>query len=88
VEILKQLLGDIIPNHKRAATDRVSRMEAQPTILINLHEKEDKQFNRQLACQRITIEHVNRRLKIFKNLSLPYRNRRRFGLRCNLISAI
>jgi len=54
MEILKQLLGDIIPNHKRAATDRVSRMEAQPTILINLHEKEDKQFNRQLACQRIT----------------------------------
>jgi len=47
MEILKQLLGDIIPNHKRAATDRVSRMEAQPTILINLHEKEDKQFNRQ-----------------------------------------
>ena len=51
--------------------------------------KEDKRFNRQLARQRIAIEHVNRRLKIFKILSLPYRNRRRrFGLRCNLISAI
>ncbi|WP_225886735.1 IS5 family transposase [Pseudanabaena sp. ABRG5-3] len=51
--------------------------------------KEDKQFNRQLARQRIAIEHVNRRLKIFKILSLPYRNRRRrFGLRCNLIAAI
>ncbi len=51
--------------------------------------KEDKRFNRQLARQRIAIEHVNRRLKIFKILSLPYRNRRsRFGLRCNLIAAI
>ena len=51
--------------------------------------KEDKWFNRQLARQRIAIEHVNRRLKIFKILSLPYRNRRRrFGLRCNLIAAI
>jgi hypothetical protein len=50
--------------------------------------KEDKRFNRQLARQRIAIEHINRRLKIFKILSLPYRNRRRFGLRCNLIAAI
>ncbi|BBC22944.1 IS5 family transposase [Pseudanabaena sp. ABRG5-3] len=51
--------------------------------------KDDKRFNRQLARQRIAIEHVNRRLKIFKILSLPYRNRRRrFGLRCNLIAAI
>ena len=51
--------------------------------------KQDKQFNRRLARQRIAIEHVNRRLKIFKILSLPYRNRRRrFGLRCNLIAAI
>ena len=44
---------------------------------------------RQLARQRIAIEHINRRLKIFKILALPYRNRRRrFGLRCNLIAAI
>ena len=51
--------------------------------------KEDKRFNRQLARQRIAIEHINRRLKIFKILSLPYRNRRRrFGLRCNLIAVI
>ncbi len=33
--------------------------------------------------------HVNRRLKIFKILSYPYRNRhRRFGLRSNLIAGI
>jgi hypothetical protein len=35
------------------------------------------------------VEHVNRRLKIFKILSDPYRNRhRRFGLRSNLIAGI
>lgn len=35
------------------------------------------------------IEHINRRLKIFKILSERYRNRgHRFGLRFNLICAI
>jgi metal-dependent HD superfamily phosphatase/phosphodiesterase len=35
------------------------------------------------------IEHVNQTLKIFKILSSFYRNRRhRYGLRCNLLSAI
>ena len=39
-------------------------------------------------CTRL-IEHVNRRLKIFKIISERYRNRRRlYGLRCNLLSAI
>ncbi|MEG5114295.1 IS5/IS1182 family transposase, partial [Microcoleus sp. A2-C5] len=39
--------------------------------------------------ERIVIEHVNRSLKIFKILSSRYRNRRRrYGLRCNLLSAI
>ena len=38
---------------------------------------------------RIVIEHVNRRLKIFRILSSTYRNRhRRFGLRANLIAGI
>ncbi len=36
-----------------------------------------------------TIEHVNRRLKVFRIFSQPYRNRRkRFGLRCHLIAGI
>ncbi len=35
------------------------------------------------------IEHVNRRLKIFRILSERYRNRRkRFGLRFNLIAGL
>jgi len=49
----------------------------------------EKDYNRVLAKERIVIEHVNRSLKIFKILSSRYRNhRRRYGLRCNLLSAI
>ena len=48
-----------------------------------------KNYNRTLAQKRIVIEHVNRSLKIFKILSSRYRNRRRrYGLRCNLLSGI
>jgi hypothetical protein len=51
--------------------------------------KEQKKYNRELNRLRIVIEHVNRRLKIFKILSDRYRNRhRRFGLRSNLIAGI
>lgn len=49
----------------------------------------DKAANRQLARERVVIEHVNRNLKIFRILAERYRNRRRrFGLRCNLIAAL
>ncbi|MBN3950109.1 MAG: IS5 family transposase [Nostoc sp. NMS7] len=51
--------------------------------------KEQKKYNRELNRLRITVEHVNRRLKIFKILSDKYRNRhRRFGLRSNLIAGL
>lgn len=51
--------------------------------------KEEKQYNRKLNQLRITVEHINRRLKIFKILSYPYRNRgKRFGLRVNLIAGL
>lgn len=49
----------------------------------------DRDYNHTLGSERICIEHVNRRLKIFKILSCRYRNRRRrYGLRCNLIAAL
>lgn len=49
----------------------------------------DKRYNRELAQCRVVAEHVNRQLKIFRILCERYRNRRRrFGLRCNLISAL
>jgi transposase len=51
--------------------------------------KEQKASNRVLSRQRIRIENIIRRLKIFRILSERYRNRRkRFGLRFNLIAAI
>lgn len=51
--------------------------------------QEDKRQNKQLAQQRIIIEHINRKLKIFRILSEKYRNRRkRFGLRFNLIAGL
>jgi hypothetical protein len=51
--------------------------------------KEQKKQNRQLAKQRILIEHVNRMMKIFLILKYPYRNKqKRFGLRVNLLAAI
>ena len=49
----------------------------------------EREYNRALSRERIGIEHVNRRLKIFKILAGRYRNRRRrYNLRCNLIAAI
>jgi hypothetical protein len=49
----------------------------------------EKDYNRVLAQERIVVEQVNRSLKIFKILSSRYRNRcRRYGLRCNLLSAL
>ena len=45
--------------------------------------------NRALARKRILIEHIFRRLKVFRILSERYRNRRqRFAVRFNLIAAI
>ena len=38
-------------------------------------DKEQKTFNKTLGKKRIIIEHINRKLKIFKILSSRYRNR-------------
>lgn len=45
--------------------------------------------NRRLAQARLSVEHVIRRLKIFRILKETYRHRRRrFNLRVNLIAAL
>jgi hypothetical protein len=50
---------------------------------------EQKQSNRELARQRVVVEHVIRSLKIFRILAERYRNRRkRFSLRFNLIAGL
>jgi hypothetical protein len=51
--------------------------------------KEQKAFNRKLASDRIVVENVIGKLKVFRILQERYRNRRkRFGLRLNLIAGI
>jgi transposase len=51
--------------------------------------QKEKQKNRVLARKRILIEHIFRKLKVFRILSEKYRNRRkRFALRFNLIAAL
>jgi IS5 family transposase len=65
-----------------------SRIPVKKTRKKSLREWQ-KKFNQQLAKERIVVEHVHRRLKIFRILSSRYRNRRRrFGLRINLIAGI
>ena len=51
--------------------------------------KGERAHNRLLARLRVGVEHINRRLKIFRILGERYRNRRkRFGLRVNLIAGL
>lgn len=50
---------------------------------------EEKIQNSHLAKKRIVVEHIHRKLKVFRILSSRYRNRhRRFGLRFNLLAGL
>lgn len=50
---------------------------------------QQKKENKELAKKRIMIEHINRKLKVFRILSSRYRNRKHnFGMRFNLIAGI
>ena len=49
----------------------------------------EKAYNKKLARLRIAIEHINAKIKTFKILSYPYRNRRRRHLlRMSLVCGI
>src|SRR5208283_4015841 len=51
--------------------------------------KSEKKTNHEVSSVRVAVEHVIRRIKIFRIIAERYRNRRkRFTLRLNLISAI
>jgi len=50
---------------------------------------EEKSTNRQFARERVLVEHINAKIKVFKITAHKYRNRRcRFGLRIALICGI
>ncbi|MCW5200623.1 transposase, partial [Desulfobulbus sp. F4] len=52
-------------------------------------DKEQKQCNRILSRKRIVIEHIFRKIKVFRILSGWQRNRRKhFGLRFSLTAAV
>jgi DDE superfamily endonuclease len=48
--------------------------------------KQDKKENRELARQRVCIEHINRKCKVFKLLHDTYRSHSRFEFRATLIA--
>jgi hypothetical protein len=51
--------------------------------------KREKAYNKKLAQKRVVIEHVNAKIKTFKIMACPYRNRRRRHLlRMSLICGI
>lgn len=51
--------------------------------------KTEKKNNKMISSDRVMVEHVIRKIKIFKIMAERYRNRRRrFALRLNLIAAI
>jgi hypothetical protein len=50
---------------------------------------DEKSENRRISRERILIENINAKIKVFKIISSKYRNRRkRFGLRMSLICGI
>jgi IS5 family transposase len=68
--------------HAKSKTPRKKPRKSELT-------QEQKQSNRALARRRVVVEHVIRRLKIFRILAERYRNRRRrFSLRFNLIAGL
>jgi hypothetical protein len=51
--------------------------------------KREKAYNKMLSRQRVAIEHINAKIKTFKIVAYPYRNRRRRHLlRMTLICGI
>jgi DDE superfamily endonuclease len=50
--------------------------------------KQQKKENKELAKQRVPIEHANGKCKVFKIVENRYRSHSRFGLRVTLIAAI
>ena len=51
--------------------------------------KQEKKQNHQISSERVLVENVIRKIKIFRIMAEKYRNRRKcFGLRINLMTGI
>jgi hypothetical protein len=65
-----------------------SKVPKKSSKLRKLTEK-DKAYNKRLAQKRVIVEHINAKIKTFKILAHPYRNRlKRHLLRMSLICGI
>ncbi len=87
----KILLSKVLADLGYMGIDKICPNSKIPNKKTKLNPltKEDKKENRKLSSQRIIIEQINAKVKVFKITKYPYRNRRkRFGLRMNLICAI
>ena len=72
----------ILRLHKNSETPRKKPKGGELTA-------EEKAENRRISCERILIENINAKIKVFKALANKYRNRRnRFGLRMSLVCGI
>ena len=71
--------------------EKIHRNVRMPKKKSKYHPLTKKEIanNKRIAQSRILVEHVIRRIKIFRIVAERYRNRRkRFSLRMNLIAAI
>ena len=87
----KILLSKVLADLGYMGIDKICPNSKIPNKKTKLNPltKEDKKENYELSSQRIIIEQINAKVKVFKITKYPYRNRRkRFGLRMNLICAI
>lgn len=71
---------------KKAKKNKLSKAERKQAKLLLLS-KEDRLNNKNLATQRVGIEHINRQLKVFKIIQQTYRSHQRFEMRATLVAA-
>lgn len=72
----------IVKLHKNSETPKKKPRNGELTA-------QEKAENRRISRQRILIENINAKIKVFKITANKYRNRRkRFGLRMSLICGI
>lgn len=72
----------ILKFHKNSETPKKKPKNGELTL-------EEKADNKRISQERILIENINAKIKVFKILANKYRNRRtRFGLRMSLICGI
>lgn len=72
---------------KKAKKQKLTKAERRKAKLLLLS-KEDRLKNKELAKNRVGIEHQNRKFKIFKIVQQTYRSHTKFGMRVTLIATL